>query len=152
MASNRKQAEKDAKIQKFEAFLEQRLKPDLLHVISERDKVMGQQKIFSDLSKNIKLLEQNRLQKLNTMVNLGSEVYAQAEVPDTSRIYVDIGLGFHVEFTWSEALQFISVKEEMLTRQVEEHTRKIANIKAQIKLVGEGIKELMNLSLGYDGK
>ncbi|KAJ7550897.1 hypothetical protein O6H91_07G123500 [Diphasiastrum complanatum] len=80
------------------------------------------------------------------MVNLGSEVYCQAEVPDTSHIYVDIGLGFHVEFTWSEALQFISVKEKMLTRQAEVHTRQIADIKAQIKLVGEGIRELMNLT------
>lgn len=140
---------KDSKIQKFEAFVEEKLKPDLLHVISERDKVMDRQKIFSDLSKNIKLLEQNKLRKLKTMINLGSEIYAQAEVPDTNRIYVDIGLGFHVEFTWSEALQFIEVKEEMLARQVEEHTHQIANVKSQIKLVGEGIKELMNLSQGF---
>ena len=29
---------------------------------------------------------------------------------------MDIGLGFHVEFTWQEALQFISVREARLTR------------------------------------
>ena len=36
--------------------------------------------------------------------------------PDTQRIFVDIGLGFHVEFTWSEALNFISQREERLAR------------------------------------
>eukprot|EP01018_Ginkgo_biloba_P001348 Gb_05289 [translate_table: standard] len=36
--------------------------------------------------------------------------------PDTRHIFVDIGLGFHVEFTWSEALQYISMKEKALSR------------------------------------
>ncbi|KNA20112.1 hypothetical protein SOVF_055330 [Spinacia oleracea] len=34
----------------------------------------------------------------------------QAEVPDTRHIFVDVGLGFHVEFTWSEALSYIAAK------------------------------------------
>lgn len=38
--------------------------------------------------------------------------------PDTQRIFVDIGLGFHVEFTWSEALKYISIKEESLAKYV----------------------------------
>jgi prefoldin subunit 5 len=29
---------------------------------------------------------------------------------------VDIGMGFHVEFTWSEALNFIEKREEKLAR------------------------------------
>ncbi|KAH7442919.1 hypothetical protein KP509_02G007800 [Ceratopteris richardii] len=145
-AVNRSRVDTDAKIQKFEAFIEEKLKPDLVHVVAQRDKAMEEQKIYSDLSKNIKLLEQQKLKKMKSLVNLGSEVYAQAEVMDTSRIFVDIGLGFHVEFTWSEALEFISVKEASLARQIEERTHQAANIKAQIKLVGEGIKELLNLT------
>ncbi|KAE8653712.1 cytochrome c oxidase assembly protein COX19-like [Hibiscus syriacus] len=65
--------------------------------------------------------------------------------PDTQRIFVDVGLGFHVEFTWSEALKFISLREEKLERQIEEYTRLIASIKAQIKLVCEGIRELLQI-------
>ncbi|KAI5059566.1 hypothetical protein GOP47_0025885 [Adiantum capillus-veneris] len=146
--ASRSREETDAKVQKFEGFLEEKLKPDLVHVVAQRDKALEEQKVFSDLSKNIKHLEQQKLRKLKSLVNLGSEVYAQAEVPDTSRIFVDIGLGFHVEFTWPEALQFISMKEASLAKQIEERTHQIANIKAQIKLVGEGIKELLNLSGG----
>ncbi|KAL5826337.1 hypothetical protein ACOSQ4_018134 [Xanthoceras sorbifolium] len=134
-----------AKVQKFEEFVDRRLKPDLVRAIAERDKVFEQQKIFSDLRRNIENLEKNSVTSLRTLVNLGSEVYMQADVADTQRIFVDIGLGFHVEFTWAEALNFISQREERLAGQIEEYTRLIASIKAQIKVVCEGIRELLQL-------
>ncbi|KAG6708599.1 hypothetical protein I3842_06G089100 [Carya illinoinensis] len=133
------------KVQRYEEFVDKRLKPDLVRAIAERDKVFEQQKTFSDLRKNIENLEKNSVTSLRTMVNLGSEVYMQADVPDTRHIFVDIGLGFHVAFTWSEALNFISLREEKLARQIEEYTRLIASIKAHIKLVCEGIRELLQL-------
>ncbi|KAK7279103.1 hypothetical protein RJT34_24147 [Clitoria ternatea] len=133
------------KIKRYEEFVDKRLKPDLLHATAQRDKVFEQQKIFADLRRNIESLEKNSVTSLRTLVNLGSEVYQQAEVPDTQHIFVDIGLGFHVEFTWSEALNFIEKREEKIARQIEEYTRLIASIKAQIKLVCEGIRELLQL-------
>ncbi|KAL3742886.1 hypothetical protein ACJRO7_018228 [Eucalyptus globulus] len=123
------------KVHKFEEFVDQRLKPDLVRAVSERDKVFEQQKTFSDLRKNIENLQKNSVTSLRTLVNLGSEAYMQAEVPDMQRIFVDVGLGFHVEFTWSEALNYISLREEKLARQIEEYTHHIASIKAQIKMV-----------------
>ncbi|XP_059447789.1 uncharacterized protein LOC132179156 isoform X2 [Corylus avellana] len=106
------------KVQRFEEFVDRRLKPDLIQAIAERDKVFEQQKVFLDLRRNIENLQKNSVTSLRTLVNLGSEVYMQADVPDTQRIFVDVGLGFHVEFTWPEALNFISLKEEKLTRFV----------------------------------
>ncbi|XP_028088986.1 protein UXT homolog isoform X2 [Camellia sinensis] len=123
------------KVQRFEEFVDHRLKPDLVHAIAES----------SDLRKSIENLEKNSVTSLRTLVNLGSEVYMQADVPDTRRIFVDVGLGFHVEFTWSEALNYIIAREEKLARQIEEYTRLIASIKAQIKMVCEGIRELLQL-------
>ncbi|KAK4423715.1 protein UXT [Sesamum alatum] len=136
---------KQDKVRKFEEFVDRRLKPDLVHAIAQRDKVFEQQKIFSDLRRNIENLEKNSVTSLRTLVNLGSEVYMQADVPDTRHIFVDVGLGFHVEFTWSEALDFVAAREEKLSRQIEEYTRLIASIKAQIKMVCEGIRELLQL-------
>ncbi|CAN6219465.1 unnamed protein product [Urochloa humidicola] len=133
------------KVRKFEEFVDRRLKPDLAKAIAQRDKVFEQQKTFLDLKRNIENLERNGVTSMRSMVNLGSEVYMQAEVPDTRHIFVDIGLGFHVEFTWQEALQFISVRQARLARQIDEYTHLIASIKAQIKLVCEGIRELLQL-------
>ncbi|XP_021746575.1 protein UXT homolog isoform X2 [Chenopodium quinoa] len=126
---------REVKVTKFEEFVDRRLKPDLVKAIAES----------SDLKRNIQNLEKNSVSSLKTLVNLGSEVYMQAEVPDTRRIFVDVGLGFHVEFTWSEALNYIAAREERLAKQIEEYTRMIASIKAQIKLVCEGIRELLQI-------
>ncbi|XP_058102517.1 uncharacterized protein LOC131246422 isoform X2 [Magnolia sinica] len=109
---------REEKVKKFEEFVDRRLKPDLVHAIAERDKVFEQQKVFSDLKRNIENLERNGVTSLRTLVNLGSEVYMHADVPDTRHIFLDIGLGFHVELTWTEALEFISVKEARLSRCV----------------------------------
>ncbi|KAM3383187.1 protein UXT isoform X1 [Capsicum galapagoense] len=136
---------KQEKVRRFEEFVDRRLKPDLVHAIAQRDKVFEQKKIFSDLRSNIENLEKNSVTNLKTLINLGSEVYMQANVPDATHIFVDVGLGFHVEFTWSEALNYISAREEKIARQIEEYTRLIASIKAQIKMVCEGIRELLQL-------
>ncbi|KAL9269429.1 UXT-like protein [Drosera capensis] len=138
-------AYREEKLKKLEEFVDRRMKPRLVQVIAERDKVLEQQKIFSDLKKNIQNLEDNSVTRLDTLVNLGSEVYMQAEVPDTRHIFVDIGMGFHVEFTWSEALKFISMREEKLSKQLEEHCKQIATINAEIKMVCEGIRELLQI-------
>lgn len=54
--------------------------------------------------------------------------------PDTGHIFVDVGLGFHVEFTWSEALKFIAAREAKLTRHIEDYTQLIASNKVQIMM------------------
>ncbi|KAG0478223.1 hypothetical protein HPP92_012942 [Vanilla planifolia] len=145
------------KVQKFEEFVDCRLKPDLVKAIAQRDKVFQQQKVLypSPILHLVFLKPRSQEEHSElgdkwgdfstSMINLGSEVYMQADVPDTSHIFVDIGMGFHAEFTWTEALEFISVKEARLAKQIEEHTHLIATIKAQIKLVCEGIRELLQI-------
>ncbi|KAI3836750.1 hypothetical protein MKW92_050570, partial [Papaver armeniacum] len=49
---------------------------------------------------------------LTSVVNLGFEVYMQADARGTRNIFVDVGLGFHVELTWSKpwsSYQFVKV-------------------------------------------
>lgn len=132
-------------MKKFEEFVDCRLKPDLVRAIAARDKVFEQQKIFSDLKRNIENLEKNSVTSLRTLVNLGSEVYMQADVPDTRTIMVDVGLGFYVELSWSEALSYIAAREERLAKQIEDYTHVVGSIKAHIKLVCEGIRELLQI-------
>ncbi|PKI36792.1 hypothetical protein CRG98_042741 [Punica granatum] len=118
-------------VRKCEEFMDRKMKPSLVRATNER----------SDLRKNIENLQKNSITNLRTMVNIGSEVYMQAEVPDTQRIFVDIGYGFHVEFTWDEALNYIPLREE----QIEECTRRIVRIKADIKRIHEGIRQLLQI-------
>ena len=57
------------------------------------------------------VMDTNDLHEMKTMINVGCEFYMQASVPSTDRVYVDIGLGVHVDFSRAEALQFIQERE-----------------------------------------
>ncbi|CAN6881625.1 unnamed protein product, partial [Brassica oleracea] len=112
-------------------------------------KIFEEQKELSDLRKNLETLDKNGVNSLRTVVNLGSEVYMQAEVPDTRHIFMDVGLGFHVEFTRQDALEYIPQREERVEKQLEEVNGVIAQIKGRIKLVSSSrittIQQILNL-------
>jgi len=73
---------------------------------------------FSELRNNLLLIQQNELKSLTTQINLGSDLYVQAKIPNTSRVYLNIGLGFHVEYSIDEALDFIDTKLEQLIQHI----------------------------------
>ena len=50
---------------------------------------------------------------LRVHTELGAGVLVEAEVPDTSRLYVDVGLGFHVELQRAEALQVAAERQAL---------------------------------------
>ncbi|CAI2169874.1 8743_t:CDS:2 [Funneliformis geosporum] len=84
------------------------------------------------------------------MVDLGSNFYCQAKVPDTTYIYVNVGFGFHVQFTLDEAIGFIEKKEKLLQKKSDQYTRDVAKINAHIKLVYEALTEILNLQKGEE--
>ncbi|CAI5499256.1 unnamed protein product [Closterium sp. Naga37s-1] len=143
-----------AKVAEYERFVEERLKVDLQAAMEDgcvcytetayngdmgakvrEHKVQEEIQVFEELVRNIEALEANGVEEMRAMVNLGGEVFVQADVPDTSHIFVSVGLGFHVEFTRLEAKEFAASKIEHLRKQVARHTERISSIKAHIKLV-----------------
>lgn len=70
----------------------------------------------------------------------------QAEIPDTSRIYVSVGLGFYPQVTLNEAVAICLAKEQALTQQIEQEQRKLADIEANIELMNDGLLGLKQLS------
>ena len=62
---------------------------------------------YEVLRTNIQMMKKEEEKELKSLVNIGSEVYMQARCPEKKYIYVNVGLGFHVQFTLDEALAFI---------------------------------------------
>ena len=58
------------------------------------------------------------------------------------KVFVDVGLGFFVELTHDEALAFIEKKTKFLEIKTERLTKDSTKIKANIKLVLQGLREL----------
>merc|ERR1711894_870084 len=82
---------------------------------------------------------------IKTMMDLGQNFYCQAVIRDSTRLFVLVGYGYYVEMTREEAIPFIDSKVERLKIKSELLIKDSAKIKAHIKLVMEGLKELQQL-------
>lgn len=83
---------------------------------------------------------------LKSRIELGSGVYCRALVPDTSKIFIAIGLGFHLEVTLEEAGRIVDIRQESLKGHINTCVDKTARIKANLRFVTEAIHELMQLA------
>jgi len=133
------------KVLRYERFLNDTLRGDLQKVVDERDKIYEQLSEYLQLKTVIESITETKLDKVTTKVDLGCNFYVKALVPDTSRIYVAIGYGFHLEMTLPEALNFIEKKNAQLTSHTEKLTQDAAKIKGHIKFVLEGLREIQNI-------
>eukprot|EP00326_Haptolina_ericina_P020654 CAMPEP_0181197708 /NCGR_PEP_ID=MMETSP1096-20121128/16195_1 /TAXON_ID=156174 ORGANISM="Chrysochromulina ericina, Strain CCMP281" /NCGR_SAMPLE_ID=MMETSP1096 /ASSEMBLY_ACC=CAM_ASM_000453 /LENGTH=99 /DNA_ID=CAMNT_0023287657 /DNA_START=247 /DNA_END=546 /DNA_ORIENTATION=+ len=88
------------------------------------------------------LLEQQTC-TFKAMVDLGSNTYVQAVVPNTLHVYVSVGLGFHAQMTLQEAIDFATKREAALSIAAEMHTQRAALLKAKIKLAIGALDELV---------
>lgn len=136
----------DQKVLHYETFINEVLRRDLQRVLEQRDTVYEKISQYLQLKNTIQSLQESGSQQLKTDVDLGCNFFVQAEVEDSSRIYVAVGYGFFVEMTHDEALRFIDKKTSQLTAFTEQLTKDSAKIKANIRMVLEGLRELQGLT------
>ena len=138
-----------SKVLEYEKFVNDRLKEDLRKVHQLRDHLYSRIAEYLQLKRTVEILRTGNVttkkQSLKTMVDLGCNFYCQAKIEDTSTIFVDVGFGIFVEFTLSEAEAFIENKVSQLTKEGEKLSKDSAKIKAHIKLVLEGLRELQSI-------
>ncbi|CAN9515298.1 unnamed protein product [Ophioblennius macclurei] len=133
------------KVLEYEHFINEVLKRDLQKVLEQRDVVYEKISQYLQLKNTIRSLQESVSQQLKVDVDLGCNFFVQAEVEDSSRILVLVGFGFFVEMTHDEALRFIEKKTSQLTAFTEQLTKDSAKIKANIRLILEGLRELQGL-------
>ncbi|KAJ2339978.1 hypothetical protein IWW50_000929, partial [Coemansia erecta] len=103
-------AEIQSAVGRYENFIRTRLEPDLTQVITDRDAVYDRISEYLKLKTHIDTVRSQKLEELETKVDLGSNFYVKAFVPDTSFIFVSVGFGFHLQMTLDEADEFIDRK------------------------------------------
>ena len=143
-------ADKDItdKVAQYETFLNETLRTDLKSTLTLRDKIYQEQAEYLALRNSINAIKLAELvpgEPLKTKVDLGCNFYCQARVPDPTKIFVSVGLGFFVELTLDEALEFISKKDGELGKEADKLTSDCAKLKANIKLVIGGLQELQHI-------
>ena len=132
------------KIMKYEDLLNEKLRVELEALHDERDALNERASQVMQLRTNTEQLIEQRQTSLKTMVDVGSSFFMQAKVPDTSWIYVNVGLGFHAQLTLSEAVDLCTKREAHYKTAASTLAEKIARKKAHIKLVAAALDEMTN--------
>ncbi|KAI8143846.1 Prefoldin alpha-like protein [Fennellomyces sp. T-0311] len=142
-ASNTKDRERAALLNRYEEFINLKLKPNLKTTLDARDQIYETISEYQKLKTQIELIQEHDMSEMKTMVDLGTQFYVQAHVPDTQYIYVNVGFGFHVQFTLDEAKAFIDKKEKHLQSLADKHSQDADRIRAHIKMTFEAISEVL---------
>lgn len=138
----------EQKVKKYEEFVNDKLRKDLETVMKTQEEVNSKIAEYLQLKsiiENIKNCDGGAGKGLKTQVDLGCNFYCRAQITDPSTILVSVGYGFFVEFTLDEALRFIEKKCDQLTTYSSKLGNDSAKIKAHIKLVLEGLRELQDI-------
>ena len=138
-----------SKVAQYETFLNETLRTDLKNTLTLRDKIYQEQAEYLALRNSINAIKLADLvtgEPLKTKVDLGCNFYCQARVADPTKIFVSVGLGFFLELSLDEALEFIKKKDKELSKEAIKLTNDCAKLKANIKLVIGGLQELQQIS------
>ncbi|ETP50120.1 hypothetical protein F442_04466 [Phytophthora nicotianae P10297] len=104
-------SESAAALQRYTAFVEEVLRPQLKQTLAHRDALAQEVQEYQELRELLQELAQNAnnpdKSTLHTLLDVGERFHVRTKVPDTSLITVDIGLNFHVEMTVPEAQKFV---------------------------------------------
>ena len=134
------------KVVAYEKFVNEKLREDLRKLLEQRDEVYGQISEYLQLKTTIEQIQSAEIiEDLKTKVDLGCNFYVQANVPDPKKIFVFVGFGFFVELTLDEALKFIDKRTKFLTENTDRLTKDMVKVKANIRLVLEGLREIQSL-------
>lgn len=122
------------KISEYGAFISRVLQPQLQSAVDARDEAEAEIAEYATLQGKLRELEgsiasNKKLgdEPLQAIVDVAhGAVYCDVEIPNPRTIYVNVGFGFHVEMTLSEAIAFIDKRIDYLEKNVLEHRAEAA--------------------------
>lgn len=114
------------KIKEYANFISQTLQPQLQSAVDAKEATEKDISEYAQLRNRLQHLENTILSEggtktkpIEALVDLAHEtLYCKAIISNPRSLYVDVGLGFMVEFTVSEALAFIDKRVKYLEDEV----------------------------------
>lgn len=106
------------KIEEYAKFVSKKLRPELSLAESSRDETRKEMKEYQELSDKLKAFQKEGTSELKTMVDLGHGAIHCNAIGNLDKIYLHVGMGFHVEMTIPEAIGFIDKRLDFLQKSV----------------------------------
>lgn len=142
------------KVLSFEAYVDNVLKSDLAQLAKKIDAKNTDLAEFIQLKLLITTFQNRNMTKtgFKTQVDIGSNFFIEAHVPDASKIFLDVGLGHYIEFTLEEALIVINVRTKLLEQQIAHLRKAVAKTNAYIKLILLTIRDIQGIKEMFDSE
>ncbi|KAK8795643.1 hypothetical protein WA158_000300 [Blastocystis sp. Blastoise] len=132
----------EAKIREFEDMIYYKLKPKYEETNNHLEEILKTQQDFSILKQNIESMINSQDEPLKSLVNIGSECYVQAETKDKKHIFIEIGLGFMVEFTLEEGLKYVTKRIDEVNDIVSKRRIELQTVKGHYLSALNAIEQL----------
>ena len=123
------------RIESLKAYSRIELQPQIKALLRKLDGLKQDTNDYALLKKQIHVIQQKKLTSLKSLTDVGSHLFMHTSIPDTSTIYVSIGLGFHVAFTLEEADTWISKKLESLNKLIRDNSYRVEQLTEELERV-----------------
>ncbi|XP_031619489.1 protein UXT isoform X2 [Contarinia nasturtii] len=120
--------------EQIENFIEDVLRKELGEYEAYINKMNGEIMEYVQLKNLCESILLHLSDGIKTKMNIGGNFFMSAKVSDTSKILVNVGLNYHVEFTIDEAVKFCDFKVKSLENEANVIREKAIETKAHIKL------------------
>ena len=137
MAANTDQVSPQAKIREYRNFVDNVLRPQLLQAKSSKQNALQEIDEYKDLLKTLQKAhlareDQQRIDQ-SLQVDLGhGKVFCEAQRQLDSTLFIHVGMGFHVEFTVVEGIEFIGRRLQHLDRVLQPRQAKLKQIEEHV--------------------
>ncbi|GAV05781.1 hypothetical protein RvY_15859-1 [Ramazzottius varieornatus] len=137
----------DPKVQQYEEFVNEKLMMDLRKVEARLDKLLLQLNEFQTLQNLIKKLEDKKIPDRHMRVysDLGHNFRVQANIPDPTTIFINIGLETYVEMDLPQASKFVAARAKGLEAGIQSSKTAQQRIKANVRIMLEGLRKIQHL-------
>ena len=81
---------------------------------AHREELRTKLQEYQAVSKQLTALRDQKLDTVESLVDMGEGFCVSARVPDTSKVMVNVGLGTYVEYTQAEAIDFCDSRADTL--------------------------------------
>lgn len=139
------------KVEEYTTFIDQTLHPELRKAVSSREETQAEIAEYQELREKLCLLEKRETpEPLESLVSLGYDMaHCRAVVDDPTIVCLHVGMGFHTEFTLSEAVSFIDRRtlflEQVLSHQAEKAQTVASHLESALLILEVLAKELQEM-------
>lgn len=134
----------EEKVETYRAFIERKLKKDLLEVNEFLDKKVEDHKRWTQLKHIIGQLRKCKpnCDEVLTKVHFGLDIYMTAVLEEDDRILVNVGCDCVMEMSYDEAEKYADIRLKLLRKEIDHWRKQACAIKAHIKVVLLAIHEI----------